>query len=152
MTFRDTLYDRWSTWHTRGSNPEPRTRDTGITPWLLGFVESQGIEQATKLLNKVGKLEPRTKRDSRNRDYVGPPPPPGRLSACLVLKDDNHWLIEWLGYHYHVLPLRELIVVKDPTSKTSPDTIFQRWKGRIDIETWNETDFIPSHIFKKVST
>jgi len=80
------------------------------------------------------------------------PPPPGDFSACLVLKDDNHWLIEWLAYHYHVLPLRDLIVVKDPTSKTSPDKIFQRWKGRINIETWDEGDFIPTHIFKKAST
>src|SRR3569832_1678776 len=23
------------------------------------------------------------------------------MSACLLVMDDNHWLIEWLAYHYH---------------------------------------------------
>ena len=36
------------------------------------------------------------------------------FSSCLLIMDDNHYLIEWLAYHYHVLPLRRLIVATDP--------------------------------------
>jgi hypothetical protein len=61
------------------------------------------------------------------------------FSACLLIRDDNHWLIEWLAFHYHVLPLRDLIVVIDPHSKTSPRRIFQRWEGYINTEFWNAT-------------
>ena len=61
------------------------------------------------------------------------------FSACLLIKDDNHWLVEWIAYHYHVLPLRHLIVLPDPTSRTSPQPILDRWKDRIDIELWNDT-------------
>ena len=39
-------------------------------------------------------------------------------SACLLLKDNNIILPEWLAYHYTVLPLRRLIVAVDPSSKT----------------------------------
>ena len=65
------------------------------------------------------------------------------FSACLIVKDDNHWLIEWLAYHYHVLPLRHLILVTDPTSVTSPTNILGRWSDKMIIEQWNDTDFLP---------
>jgi hypothetical protein len=64
------------------------------------------------------------------------------ISACLLTMDDNHFLIEWLAYHYHVLPLRDLIVAVDPRAKTSPQEVFDRWKGLINITVWNDT-----HIF-----
>lgn len=35
---------------------------------------------------------------------------------------------EWLAYHYHVLPLRYLIVAIDPRSETSPREIFDRYR------------------------
>eukprot|EP00977_Amphora_coffeiformis_P029201 scaffold39326_cov191-Amphora_coffeaeformis.AAC.1 len=72
------------------------------------------------------------------------------FSACLLVKDDNHWLIEWLAYHYHVLPLRHLILVKDPTSVTSPSNILDRWSNKMIIEQWNDTDFLPAWINQKV--
>ena len=39
---------------------------------------------------------------------------------CLLIKDDNDLLSEWIAYHYHVFNMRRLIVAMDPTSKTSP--------------------------------
>ena len=36
------------------------------------------------------------------------------FSACMLVMDDNHRLTEWLAYHYHVLPLRYLVVAVDP--------------------------------------
>jgi Glycosyltransferase family 92 len=65
------------------------------------------------------------------------------FSACLMFMDDNAHLIEWLAYHYHMLPLRRLIVAVDPRSKTHPTEILQRWRGRIDSTEWNELDFMP---------
>jgi hypothetical protein len=152
---RDVVQERRTSWYTRGRSPEPNERDTGITVWLDGFVETHGLDQTLMLLEGVGKLEPRPSPDVHvNPESTSVPPPlslqSNYFSCCMVLKDDNHWLIEWLAYHYHVLPLRQLIVMVDPTSRSSPDFIFQRWKGRIHIEKWSEDSVIPSHIFKKV--
>lgn len=49
------------------------------------------------------------------------------FAACLLLKDDNHRLIEWIAYHYQTLPLRSLVVAIDPSSVTSPLSILRRW-------------------------
>ena len=55
--------------------------------------------------------------------------------------DDNHFLIEWLAYHYHVLPLRNLIVAVDPRSQTSPVSILDRWSGTdLNITIWEKDD------------
>ena len=68
----------------------------------------------------------------------------GSFAACLIIKDDNHWLIEWLAYHYHVMPLRRLIVAVDPNSKTSPTQILKRWQFLMDITVWSDSDFMPA--------
>jgi hypothetical protein len=66
------------------------------------------------------------------------------FSACLLIMDDNHFLIEWLAYHFHLLPLRRLIVAVDPRSRTSPTAILDRYRDRglIDITEWTDTDFM----------
>jgi hypothetical protein len=68
------------------------------------------------------------------------------MSACLLVMDDNHFLIEWLAYHYHVLPLRYLVLASDPRSKTSPEPILQRWRQttttNLNIVTWHDDDFM----------
>lgn len=95
-----------------------------------------------------------------------PPIPNGTetFSACLLVMDDNHRLVEWLAYHYHVLPLRFLIVAIDPRSQTSPTTVLNRWRRlrtrsrnnnntnnnnnshndeRMYIEEWTDEDILP---------
>jgi hypothetical protein len=58
-------------------------------------------------------------------------------SACLVIMDDNHWLVEF--WHTTItLNLREIIVT-DPRSRTSPESVLDRWKDRINITVWNDT-------------
>jgi len=57
--------------------------------------------------------------------------------------DDNHFLIEWLAYHYHTANLRHLIITSDPQSKTSPSKVLDRWRDRITIEEWGESRFMP---------
>ena len=85
--------------------------------------------------------------DEMKRLYEAPVDP---FSACLVIMDDNHWLIEWLAYHYHVLPLRRLIYVQDPRGRTDSKHIFDRWRGKFDLLLpWQDSQFIPRHILKR---
>ena len=65
-------------------------------------------------------------------------------SACLIIRDDNKRLIEWLAYHYQVLPLRNLIVTSDPSAQSSPSKILDRWRQKmpdLKILEWTEKDY-----------
>ena len=62
------------------------------------------------------------------------------FSACLLIMDDNHYLLEWIAYHYTKLPLRRLIVAVDPRSNYSPLPVLNRWKHRINITLWDKDD------------
>lgn len=71
------------------------------------------------------------------------------FSACILIMDDNHRLTEWLAYHYHVLPLRYVVVGVDPNSKTSPSAIFDEWRGYgMTIIEWNNTDIFKGRLWK----
>jgi hypothetical protein len=61
----------------------------------------------------------------------------------MLIMDDNHWLVEWLAYHWTTVNLRYLIMAIDGRSRTSPVTILDRWAGRIDFELWNDEHFFP---------
>ncbi len=64
-------------------------------------------------------------------------------SACLLVADDNHYLIEWLAFHYHALPLRYLVIASDPRARTSPDWVLERWNKFITIVRWEDHHFLP---------
>ncbi|KAL7581076.1 hypothetical protein ACA910_005879 [Epithemia clementina (nom. ined.)] len=66
------------------------------------------------------------------------------ISACLLVMDDNHFLIEWIAFHYHSLPLQYLVLAVDPRSKTSPSSVLNRWRknANITIVQWNDRDFM----------
>jgi hypothetical protein len=72
------------------------------------------------------------------------------FSACLLIKDDNAILNEWIAYHYHVLNLRHVIVAVDPSSETSPAAIWQTWREQTDLTVteWTDTDFMPDNFLK----
>jgi hypothetical protein len=67
------------------------------------------------------------------------------FSACLVLEkeEDYPYLTEWIAYHWHVLPLRRLIVWNDPslsiqsTTTTLLAAILAPWSEKIDITVWD---------------
>ena len=69
------------------------------------------------------------------------------IAVCLLIMDDNHFLIEWLAFHFYFLPLKRLIVAIDPKSRTSPKRILDRYQSRglIEITTWNDADFFPAN-------
>jgi hypothetical protein len=66
---------------------------------------------------------------------------PSSFSACLLVMDDNHRLSEWLAYHYFVLPLRHVVIAVDPSSRTFPYSILDRWRPYMNVTIWNDADF-----------
>jgi hypothetical protein len=90
----------------------------------------------------------------KKRRHFGPklltPQPPAlddnaTFSACLLIKDDNAILSEWIAYHYHTVNLRHLVVAVDPSSIESPASILNRWRQNSDLKVnyWNDTDYMP---------
>ncbi|KAL3940534.1 MAG: hypothetical protein SGBAC_004937, partial [Bacillariaceae sp.] len=65
------------------------------------------------------------------------------FSFCLILKDDNDILNEWIAYHYFTLHMRTLIVTIDPSSKTTPEPLLEVWKQEfgLNYEIWNDSNF-----------
>mmetsp|Transcript_8727 Transcript_8727/g.12450 ORF Transcript_8727/g.12450 Transcript_8727/m.12450 type:complete len:448 (+) Transcript_8727:69-1412(+) len=74
------------------------------------------------------------------------------FAACLLTSDDNINLPEWLAYHYTMLPLRYLVILNDPGSKTSPLEVVQRWddiaEGKLRYWLWNESDVMDASDIK----
>ena len=67
------------------------------------------------------------------------------FSACLLIKDDNEILSEWIAYHYHTIKLRQLIVAVDPLSSESPTILLAKWKLLTDlnIRLWHDEHYMP---------
>lgn len=76
---------------------------------------------------------------SSNNNKFGP-----AMSACLLIKDENPRLVEWLAYHYTVVKLRYLVVAVDPDSLISPQDILNRWKDDrlMNIQTWKDENYM----------
>ncbi len=77
----------------------------------------------------------------------------GGSAFCLLIKDDNDILPEWVAYHYHVFQMRRLIVAVDPDSKTSPLDVLQAWTQNfdyfgLDVTIWNDEDYTPEFFYK----
>lgn len=64
----------------------------------------------------------------------------GGIAVCLAFSDDNMILPEWLAYHYTTLPLRHLVLLLDPQSRTSPQDILDRWNQSNLVRSWIWTD------------
>jgi hypothetical protein len=54
---------------------------------------------------------------------------------CLIVKDDNDILSEWIAYHYSVFNMRRLIVAVDPDSEQNPYNILKLWGKQIQTES-----------------
>jgi hypothetical protein len=93
-------------------------------------------EMNTKVVSTSSKYENNHNHYNNQNIY-------NETSACLLIMDDNHFLIEWIAYHYHVIHLRHIIIAIDPRSQTSSYEIIQRWKNYINITVWyNYKDYI----------
>lgn len=110
---------------------------TALTPGFVSQADSRSSSNIT--FSSTAKIEYPVADPIPN-----PKPADGynTFSACMLIMDDNHLLIEWLAYHFHVLPLRYMIVAVDPRSRTSPTYLFNRWRRRgMVIEEWSDKDF-----------
>jgi len=56
------------------------------------------------------------------------------IAMCLLVKDDNEKLPEWLAYHFLEMPLQYLIVGVDPNSTTTPKNILDMWRNETGME------------------
>ena len=120
---------------------------------LSSFVPERTIhiESLVKTKEEILALELQEKKIRRHQ---GPklliPQPPSMaenatFSACLLIKDDNEILSEWIAYHYHTLNLRNLIVAVDPNSVESPSKILNRWRRltNMNVSEWKDSDYMP---------
>lgn len=134
--------------------------------------DAEGGEKATSKTNtkKTIPLDTRNEGTKQDIDKTGntddvflvdededpidnPAPADGNstFSACLLVMDDNHRLVEWVAYHYHVLPLRYLIIAVDPRSRTSPTRILNKWRRMgVYVEEWDDFKFLKEGIAKNV--
>lgn len=108
------------------------------------LISSQSLKADVPVLDEqlaTYRLPP-PKRLKSSSNLTAAAAPKDSFSACLLTMDDNHFLIEWLAYHYHTLPLRYLIVAVDPKSKTTPSAILEKWRNHgMVIEEWSDGDF-----------
>jgi hypothetical protein len=76
------------------------------------------------------------------------------FGACLMIKEDNELLPEWLAYHYTVLPLRYIVIGSDVGNTQNPEAILSRWKtAHTDLQYWvwnNASTFVHRHDPMKV--
>lgn len=72
------------------------------------------------------------------------------FAACLLIKDDNDMLSEWIAYHYHTVKMRYLVVAVDPLSSEKPHDILKAWSNFTDlrIRIWNDDDFMPADFLR----
>ena len=66
------------------------------------------------------------------------------FSACILVMDENFRLYEWIAYHYHVLPLRYLVVAVDARSAESPEPVIDLFRQHLNmtILMWKDSDFV----------
>ena len=91
------------------------------------------------------------KKESRKKNHG---PKAGQLAnhckqatdfgLCLLIKDNNDILPEWIAYCYHALQLWHLVVAVDPSSKSWPSPIlrhFQTILPDVKIVEWQDEGF-----------
>lgn len=60
------------------------------------------------------------------------------FGACIMVKEDNDLLYEWIAYHYTVLPLGYLVIGSDLANSQDPAYVLNRWTkaGVYDLRHW----------------
>jgi Glycosyl transferase family 2 len=158
----------WSSSSLTSSHEEQQRQHNPVRQALLGFESSysprdRAVEETSSNYDqKPSQIPPHqlqrqaypqqeTKAELIARLYPNetalPNPEPvangsSTFAACLLVMDDNHRLTEWLAYHYHILPLRYLVIAVDERSQTTPTHILNQWRRRgMTIVQWTDADF-----------
>jgi hypothetical protein len=64
------------------------------------------------------------------------------MAACLMVRDDNLLLPEWIAYHFTTLPLNDLVVAADLGSTQDVSLITKKYESLLNITVWNASDFV----------
>lgn len=76
----------------------------------------------------------------------------GSVRTCMLIRNDNHRLFEWLAYHYTVLPLRYIIVGSDINSTEDPMDVLKLWNGtELSYYVWYADDFLKDIIYNSTN-
>jgi hypothetical protein len=121
--------------HTHVGNSVSTTKATA------GLTVSNNQKKPSDHQTQTGLIEQHQKHhDDDHQQYENT-----TFSFCLLIKDDNEILNEWIAYHYHTINLRHLIVAVDPLSSTSPSSIFEEWRQvfRLQVTEWTDQDYMP---------
>lgn len=106
-----------------------------------------GEKEGTTVKNNRTTISANTATTQQEQEQ---PTPMVVLSACLLLKDDNDILNEWVAYHYHLWNLRHLVVAVDPSSRTSPAWLLEPWNKTttllepLTVQLWKDQDYMPA--------
>eukprot|EP00587_Corethron_hystrix_P003340 CAMPEP_0113328204 /NCGR_PEP_ID=MMETSP0010_2-20120614/19858_1 /TAXON_ID=216773 ORGANISM="Corethron hystrix, Strain 308" /NCGR_SAMPLE_ID=MMETSP0010_2 /ASSEMBLY_ACC=CAM_ASM_000155 /LENGTH=666 /DNA_ID=CAMNT_0000189443 /DNA_START=419 /DNA_END=2419 /DNA_ORIENTATION=+ /assembly_acc=CAM_ASM_000155 len=75
-------------------------------------------------------------------------PEGGSMAACLLVKDDLDRLTEWIPYHYHFLPLRDVVIAIDPGNVENLTPLQDRWDRPeelgMTLSVWRDKNYLPS--------
>ena len=57
------------------------------------------------------------------------------ISACLMAKDDNDKMVEWVAYHHFTLPLTRMVVCEEPANREYIKDRFANtaWGGMVQV-------------------
>jgi len=112
------------------------TGDHNISKRLIIYQQEQNNRKQSLISQQGSPATTSTINDKEDQ------PLPFFFSACLMIKDNNVILPEWLAYHYTVLPLRRLIVGVDPMSHTDPTPILNKYESiGMNITTWTDDSY-----------
>ena len=120
-------------------NPITATNSQGRIPTARNFNASLSVGGTN------GKsFVPRSLSPQDVNLLLNPPPTEQTMNACLFIMDDTIRLMEWLAYHYTVLPLGHLIVAIDPKSKRIDkiNSILTMWREYITIDAYYNDTFL----------
>lgn len=58
------------------------------------------------------------------------------ISACVMVKDDNDKMVEWVAYHHYTLPLTRMVVCEEPGNQEYVRDRFANteWENRIHFD------------------
>lgn len=134
-SFNKTTKQNESTGTSGENNKDNNTRIPGkdppiieVTPKVVEIEETHKREETDANVDRRTPIEshkdgPIVVRDDSQQTY------PFTFSGCLMVKDDNQLLPEWLAYHYTFLPLRHLIIAVDPLSYTRVEGVVDKFRS-----------------------
>ena len=110
--------------------PDPNPIYEVVTQAMVGIPQpDRRLKREEKPSNQPLRGKANVPDQSLNREADAPTGNTAKDGSafCLLIKDDNDILAEWVAYHYHVFNMRRLIVAVDPESKTTPLEVLQPW-------------------------